>query len=175
MQSAEIIPLPHPPPGGRKERGIYEAFYISILLKGLNAALEVALGTVLLFTARHSSLLIALVQNELIDDPNDFFARHAQALVPYLDPHVQLFGALYLLSHGIVKGVLVWGLLKNRMWSYPAALGVFSLFVIYQVFKWLQHHSLPLLLLTVFDLVVMWLIWHEYRLRLLMRKSPSTI
>lgn len=170
MNKAELFPLPHPPEG-RKERGIYEVFYISILLKGLNAALEIVLGAILFFTARHSDILISLIQNQLIDDPDDFFARHAQSLTHYLDPHVQLFGSLYLLSHGIVKGVLVWALLKNKLWSYPAALSVFTLFIIYQVFKWLQHHSVPLLLLTLFDLVVMWLIYHEYRAQLEAQKS----
>ena len=171
--TTKIIPLPQPPTGSQKERGIYEVFYISLLLKGLNAALEIVLGAALLFTARHGDLLLALVQNELIDDPNDFFARHAQSLAYYLDPQVQFFGALYLLSHGIVKGVLVWGLLKNKMWSYPAALGVFSLFILYQVVKWFQHHSIMLVVLTAFDVIVMWLIWHEYRLRTRMEKRSQ--
>ncbi|MCE9541131.1 DUF2127 domain-containing protein [Candidatus Kaiserbacteria bacterium] len=163
--ATDILPLPNPPAGSQKEKGIYEVFYISVLLKGLNAAVEIVLGGLLFFTARHGDVLVTLVRNELIDDPNDFLARHAESLVHYLDPQVQLFAALYLLSHGIVKGVLVWGLLKNKTWSYPAALAVFSLFILYQIVKWFQHHSLILVFLTVFDAVVMWLIWHEYRMR----------
>jgi uncharacterized membrane protein len=149
-----------------EEHGLHEAFEISIILKGLNAILEVALGVVFFFTARHSEFFIALIENAIIDDPNDFLGRHALTIVPYLDPKVQFFASIYLLIHGVVKGILVLGLLRNKLWSYPAAIGVFSLFVVYQVFKWVQHHSFPLIWLTVFDLIVIALISHEYRRRL---------
>ncbi|MBV9159884.1 MAG: DUF2127 domain-containing protein [Candidatus Kaiserbacteria bacterium] len=146
-----------------REAGIDEAFYVSILLKGANAALEIILSAVLFFTAQHGDLILALVQNELIEDPDDFFARHINAFAPYLDPHVQLYGSLYLFSHGIVKGFLVWNLLRGKRWAYPAALIVFALFALYQIVKLWERYSTALLLLTLFDLVVMWLIYYEYR------------
>jgi uncharacterized membrane protein len=156
------------------EKSLHGVFEISIILKGLNACLEIALGLVLLITARHSAFFVALIENALVDDPNDFLGRHARSLVPYLDPHVQTFGAIYLLIHGVVKGVLIFGLLQRKLWSFPAAIAIFSLFVMYQSFKWFQHHSLPLIVLTVFDLIVIALISREYQRRLKVLKINPT-
>jgi uncharacterized membrane protein len=39
-----------------------------------------------------------------------------------------------------------------------------GLFIAYQVYRYTYTHSVGLVLLTVFDLFVMVLIWHEYRL-----------
>ena len=35
-----------------------------------------------------------------------------------------LFGAVYLLTHGLVKVVLVVALLLNKLWAYPWMIGV---------------------------------------------------
>ena len=147
-----------------KEKRIHELFEIGVILKGANAVLEIVLGTVLLFTREIGEVIIAFAQNELIDDPNDFFAVHIDKYSRYLTPQFQLYGALYLLSHGVVKALLVWGLLKNKLWAYPASLAVLVLFIAYQVIKYMQNHSILLLILTIFDVFIIWLIWHEYRL-----------
>ena len=76
----------------------------------------------------------------------------------------QHFYAFYLLSHGIVKLALVVGLLMGRLWAYPASLAVMTLFIAYQLYRFTFTHSPGLIVLTVFDLVVIALIWHEYRL-----------
>lgn len=145
------------------ERRIYQLFEIGVLLKGLNAVVQIVLGVALLFSARFSDVLLALVQNELVEDPGDFLATHLEKLTPYLTPQFQLYSALYLLSHGIIKVVLVWGLLRNKLWAYPASLAVLTLFILYQVIKIAQNHSIALTLLTLFDILVLWLIYHEYR------------
>ena len=149
----------------RHEKRIHQVFEISILLKGANALLELLLGLLLLVSTQLNDLLIALIENELVEDPGDFFARHAGQLTHYLTPEFQLYSGLYLLSHGIVKAALVWGLLRDKLWAYPASLAVLALFVLYQVIKIVQNHSIALVILTIFDLVVMWLIWHEYKLK----------
>ncbi|MBI5469698.1 DUF2127 domain-containing protein [Candidatus Kaiserbacteria bacterium] len=145
-----------------EEKGIHEAFVISIAVKGVIAAVQTILGFMLLFTGSIVQFVLALVQNELIEDPGDFFGTHVQ---PLLNPShdTLVFGGLYLLSHGIVKLFLVAGLLRNKLWAYPASLAVFALFILYQVERWFSTHSVWLLGLTVVDLVVMWLVWHEYR------------
>jgi uncharacterized membrane protein len=102
-----------------------------------------------------------------VEDPNDFLATHLQNFTSTISPQTQTFAALYLLSHGVIKAVLVVGLLRNKLWAYPASLAVLALFVAYQVIKFLSSHSIALALLTLFDLVVMWLIWHEYRRKML--------
>ena len=74
------------------------------------------------------------------------------------------FYVFYLLSHGVVKLFLVGALLKNKPWAYPASLAVLELFIAYQVYRFTYTQSMGLVVLTVFDLFVMCLVWHEYRL-----------
>jgi uncharacterized membrane protein len=103
-----------------------------------------------------------LVNNELLDDPNDFLSTHfKEVLNP--SPEAQVFGGLYLLSHGVVKLFLIIGLWRNKLWAYPAAISVFALFILYQLVRFARTHSVWLLVLTVLDIIVIWLIWHEYR------------
>jgi uncharacterized membrane protein len=145
------------------EKTIHNVFIISIFLKGLNAILEIALGILFSFNGAAVSLISFMIRGELIEDPTDFVATHIRAALPYLSSHVQLFGAFYLLSHGIIKIFLVWALLKNKLWAYPTAIVFLSLFIIYQVIQFGFNHSLVLVGLTIFDLLVLWLVVHEYR------------
>lgn len=153
--------MPTPAQENTIERRLYQLFEVSILLKGLNAIVEIVLGTLLIFVDVNA-ILQSLIENELLDDPRDLLANYLQPLV-HISPGAQSFAALYLLSHGAVKVVLVGGLLRNKMWAYPASLVVFGIFILYQVVRFFRTHSIALVALTIFDLVVMWLIFHEYR------------
>ena len=76
----------------------------------------------------------------------------------------QEFYAFYLLGHGLIKLLLVIGLLRGKLWSYPASLAALGAFMAYQMYRYSYTHSPGLLVLTVFDAAVMWLIWQEWRL-----------
>lgn len=151
-----------PPPEEKREQNIHRVFEVGVVLKGLNAVLEIALG-LLLFFVNVSDIVQAFIENQLVEDPNDFLARHLQPFTAHLTSGSETFAALYLFSHGAIKIVLVWGLLRNKAWAYPASLAVLALFVAYQGIKFLENHSIALVLLTLFDLALMWLIYHEYR------------
>jgi uncharacterized membrane protein len=150
-----------PVPANEKE--IRWVFVVSILFKGLNALLEIILGGLFLFTGAVSNIITALTRGELIEDPNDFVATHIQSLIPYIYAHGQLFAAAYFLIHGIVKIVLVWALLKNKLWAYPTSLAVLSVFLAYQIVRYIETQSIILALLSIFDVFVLWLIWREYQ------------
>jgi uncharacterized membrane protein len=62
-----------------------------------------------------------------------------------------------------VKLFLVAGRLRNKLWAYPASLVVMGLFIVYQIYRFSYTHGWGLIVLSVFDIVVIWLIWHEYR------------
>ena len=154
-----------PPLHPQREKRIYQAFEIGIMLKGVGAALETILGALLLFSNGFNSLILTLLQNALIEDPDNFFATHLHSFL-IANPRIQFYGGLYLLAEGVVKAFLVVGLLRGKTWAYPAALAVLSLFIFYQTVRFFMHYSLPLLLLTLFDVVVISLIFYEYRQRL---------
>jgi uncharacterized membrane protein len=54
-------------------------------------------------------------------------------------------------------------LLKQKLWAYPSAVIVFGAFIVYQLYRFTLTHSIGLIALSLFDLVVIWLIHLEYR------------
>lgn len=148
----------------RLRRLIHRAFEVGVGLKGLDGALEIIGGLLLLtITPRHvSTLVLQLTQHELSEDPHDLVAGYLVRLSAGVTVKGQLFGAAYLLTHGVVKLALVAALLKRRLWAYPAAIGIFALFGAYQVYRYTFTHSWYLILLTILDVVVIALTWLEY-------------
>ncbi|MGG6894547.1 MULTISPECIES: DUF2127 domain-containing protein [Rhizobium] len=148
------------------ERRIHQIFEISILLKGAHALIECIGGLILALVSTESILRLVnrIVQPELLNDPKDFVAIHLHAWVQDFSVGTKNFYAYYLLSHGLVKVLLVIGLLRGKMWAYPASLVALALFIVYQLYRFTDTHGIGLIILTVFDLFVMVLIWHEYRI-----------
>ena len=148
------------------ERRIHQLFEISIALKGVHALVEClgGLALMLVSTAAIKDLVAWVTQDEIAEDPGDFIAGHLLAWAQTFSVGTKNFFAFYLLSHGIVKLFLVAGLLRDRAWAYPASLIVLGIFITYQVYRFALTQSLGLVVLTVFDLIVIVLIWHEYRL-----------
>ena len=132
-----------------QERNIHRIFVVSVAAKGLHALIEIAGGLALYF-----------LSSELIADwirPHEWAARHFK-------PEEQHFYAFYLLSHGLIKVVLVFFLLREKLWAYPASVAVFGLFIVYQLYRYSFTHDIGLIALSIFDLFVIALAVHEYRL-----------
>lgn len=149
-----------------KEQRIHQLFEVSILLKGAHALIECIGGIALALISTNTIAILAnrLTQDELIEDPHDLIATHMLAWAQNFSVGTKAFYAIYLLSHGAVKIFLVVGLLRGKLWSYPASLIVLGLFIVYQLYRFSYTHGVGLIILTVFDVFVMSLIWHEYSL-----------
>ncbi len=140
-------------------------FRISLTLKGLDGLLEV-IGAILLVLVPPSTvtrLVAFLTQHELSQDPHDLIANYALRLAHHLSPSSIWFGFLYLISHGLIKIVLVAALLKNKLWAYPWMIAFLTLFIGYQLYRLTAKFSIGLVALTIFDIFVAWLTWLEYR------------
>jgi uncharacterized membrane protein len=141
-------------------------FEVAIILKGLDGVLEVVGGLLLLVVtpATIDRVVAALTEHELSQDPHDFIATHLLNSANGLTRSSVLFGALYLLAHGVVKVVLVAALLKDKLWAYPWMIAFLLIFIAYQVYRIvLVRPSAGLAALTAFDLFVVWLTYREYR------------
>lgn len=156
------------------EHRIHQIFQVSVLLKGVHALIECfgGIALALVSTSTIADFVNMLTQEELIEDPKDFVATQLLAWAENFSVGTKNFYAFYLFSHGIVKLLLVVGLLRNKLWSYPASLIVLGVFILYQLYRFSYTHSAGLIMLTVFDILVMGLIWHEYRL--VQRHSMTT-
>ena len=140
-------------------------FAVGILLKGLDGVLEVIGGLLLLVVspATIDRLTIALTQHELSEDPHDFLATHLLHATGGLTGSAVQFGAAYLLSHGVIKIILVAALLRNKLWAYPWMIVFLIAFIVYQVYRMTFALSIGLVALTVFDAAIVWLTYREYR------------
>lgn len=141
-------------------------FYISLLLKAADSVLEIIGGilTLLISSTTVNNTVSSLTRHELSQDPNDFIANRLLKVGHDLTTGSgRYFAAFYLLSHGLVKVVIIGALFKQKLWAYPWMMGVLGAFVIYQLYRLSYKFSIGLVLLTLFDIFVMWLTWKEYQ------------
>ena len=140
-------------------------FEIGIVAKGLNGAAEVVGGALLLVLtpAQVQTLAVSWTRGELSEDPRDFIATHVLHTANGLTGAAVLFGAVYLLAHGLVKVVLVAALLLNKLWAYPAMIVVLLAFIAYQLYRIALDPTAGLIGLTLFDAAIVALTWREFR------------
>ena len=151
--------------GSRSEKTYHLLFEAGVIIKGIITATEVVLG-ILFYSASTqtiNTLLLFIFGSEAKEQPRDFLWNYLiQTFQGLIGPN-QSFWAFIFLFHGLVKIFLVGALLKNKSWAYPVSAAIFSLFVVYQGYSLFYIHSLFLLLFTIFDVLLIVLILHEYR------------
>ena len=149
-----------------QEKRIHQIFVVSVLFKGAHAVIETVSGLLLYFVSTHTIVhsLNRWSYGELAEDHNDWIANHLLQFARTFSVAEHHFYAFYLLSHGIIKGILVIGLLREKLWAYPASFAVFGAFIAYQLYRYSYTHDITLILLSIFDLFVIYLAVHEYRL-----------
>lgn len=127
--------------------------------------LEILGGALLFVTTadqlRHLARILTL--HELTEDPHDLVANYVWHAAQGLSPGVARFGAVFMLSHGLVKVGLVAALLWRRTWAYPVAIVAFLVFLAYQLSRYAHTHWPALLALSALDVLVILLTWREYR------------
>lgn len=106
---------------------------------------------------------------DLSRNRQDFINVHLRQMAAGVTGTGRHFAAAYLISHGLVKIVLVVELLRNRLWAYPLMIFVLTIFVGYQCYRFGLTHSPAMAALTIFDLGVIALTALEYRQQLRIR------
>jgi len=129
------------------------------------AAAEILAGIGAYFVTQEFvlGLVDRLTREELLQHPHDPIANYLYTSALHFSVSTRNFTAFYLLSHGVVKLWLIVGLLREKHWYFPLAIGVFGLFILYQLYRFNLSHSPWLIVITLVDLVVIALTWQEYR------------
>jgi len=140
-------------------------FRVSIILKGLDALIEIIGGVLLLFvtTSEITRVVAWLTRNLLAENSHSTIATYLTHSAQHLTVGSTLFGALYLLSHGVIKMFVVVNVLRDKYWAYPLLIVVIFGFIIYQVIDIITKHSIGMTLLTIFDIFVITLTWLEWQ------------
>ena len=128
-------------------------FFINLILKGLDGVLELIGGILplVISPAQIGAIARFLTQHEIAEDPHDLIANSLIDLTSSLNLSAALFGAIYLLLHGLVKVVLVWAVLRDQLWAYPWMIAFLLIFIVYQGYQIAGSFSWGLTLLTAFD------------------------
>src|SRR4051794_39661078 len=103
-----------------QEKRIHQIFVVSVLFKGAHALIEIVGGLALYLTSTETIIrwINRFSQGELTEDPNGWIATKVLEFGEHFSVAEHHFYAFYLLSHGVVKSVLVIGLLREKLWAY---------------------------------------------------------
>ncbi len=142
-------------------------FRVGIAIKALDGLLEVAAGLLLPWVSVGAieRFVTAITQEEISEDPTDLVANALRRSVEHFSRGSKAYAVVYLMVHGLIKIGLVVALWRNRRWAFPLALWVLGAFVAYQSYRCVRDYSFGLLAITVVDIVVIGLVWLEYRRR----------
>jgi len=142
-----------------------KTYEIGIIIKGIDGLLELIGGVLVLFLSPGviNGVTGFLTQNELQEDPHNLIATHIARLGQHLASGHNIFAAAFLLTHGLVKVVLVVCLLLNKLWAYPWALGALGLFLVYQVYQLVTAPTFGMAFLSVLDIVIIYLVYREWQ------------
>lgn len=137
-----------------KEALLHKAFFATMIVNGCIAVADLAAGFFFLFEQK---IVAALY---LYHYP---FSGIIQSVASTISAQNQLMGIIYFFSHGVVKMILVWGLLTNRLWAYPLAIILLSGFSLYQIYDLFHRFSWFTVLLLVVNVITIFFISREYR------------
>jgi uncharacterized membrane protein len=147
----------------QKRTDLHRVFTLWVLLKALGGLIQV------FFAAALMAFRLGTLQQWLAAEAGWVQARGlawldlSRAGSGEISSGTQRYAALYLLVHGLSKIVLSICLLKNQRWAYPASMAALLAFVIFQSYQLCLGYSFGLALLTLYDTILMWLIWMEYQ------------
>ena len=144
---------------------VHRLFRVGVLIKGMHGLIELT-GAVLIYLTSGSTLLnivTSITTNELTEDPNDLLANFLLQTTSHVSQGAKDFAALYLLVSAIVNLLLTAGLLAEKKKAFPAAIGIIALFILYQSYLFIHTHSPWLVVLTLYDCVIIVLIYLEHK------------
>jgi uncharacterized membrane protein len=142
-----------------------KVFEGGIIIKGIDGALELIGGLLVLFISPASlhDFIAFATQRELVEDPHDVIANLLIHATASYSNNGRTFLVVYLWVHAAIKLIAVIGILKNQLWAYPFSLITLGLLVLYQLYTiFFVHATAGMILLTIFDIFILWLIWREY-------------
>ncbi len=124
-----------------------KTYEVGILIKGFDGTIEILTALLLIFLtpAAFHTLMGHLGKS------GDVLTAHKLSTI------------LFLLSHGVVKVVLVTCLLLNKLWAYPWALAALGVFTAIQTYQIITNPNPGIIFLTVLNVAIMFLIYREWQ------------
>lgn len=154
-------------PLGRTRKAVlaHYGFLVGMGFKALDGALELLAGLGLLSVTipQIEGWIWRVTSGHVSQGPGGHVGRLLRHGAAHLSGGTKHFATVYLLVEGVVKLLLVIGLLRGLRWSYPVGLALLGMFCVYQGVHLARSFSLFLTALAVLNLIVMALIAIEWR------------
>jgi len=143
---------------------------VGIIIKGLDGLAELVAGISLLISPGLVHTVLSGVAGNAMNGHHGHTFRLVGEYVGRLDTQLAASGLvfliIFLISHGVVKVVLVGCLLKKIIRAYPYALVVLGAFLVYQVYVFIREPSIGMALFSILDAAIIGLVWREYKMLL---------
>jgi uncharacterized membrane protein len=110
-----------------------------------------------------SDFIYTLLSHEITGRAGDFVLEHMYTLFEIHDFTVTYFIAGYFIFWGTVDIILSLCLLHHIRQAFPITMGLIGLFIVYSMYRFTFTHSLVLLGVIAIDIVILYLIYGEYR------------
>ena len=148
-----------------EEKRIFVVYEYGLLFKALQAFLEIVAGVLFyaINTNKITTFILNIAHEELAETPHDIFSDFLINSANHLATSGKFYIIFFLLSHGIVKLILIMGLFLKKAWAYPASLIGLGGLIIYQIYRLFINHSILLLIFTIMDIIILWLIYREHK------------
>lgn len=143
-----------------------QAYKVGVAIKGLDGLVELVVGLALLI-APH---LVHVALSSLAVEVGEHHAHTFQFIAEYigrLDENLARSGLafliVFLISHGVLKLVLVYCLLREYVRVYPYALVILIGFLVYQLYVLIATPTIGMAIFTLLDIIIIYLVWGEWR------------
>jgi uncharacterized membrane protein len=153
---------------------VHRAFWVSLFVKGIDGALQLA-GGIIALVVEPGTLGRAyryLTRFLLGSNTHNVEAAFIKDAAQQFNMSVEILVSIYLLTHGVIKVLLVYGLLKERLWVFPAAFVGFGFFLAVEIYRIVHHFYWGIMILMCIDVFVITMVWLEYKK--VKRQSLST-
>jgi uncharacterized membrane protein len=150
-------------------------FDATLIIKGVAAVFDLAAAAIIFSTgSERVAQFFAQVTTYMTHFDKDSFFSNYVLSHNTLSYGSVMFVAGYLFFHGVINIILVEGIWFRRQWAYMRAMRILIFFVLYQSIRLAFVFSYWLFAVTLYDLMVIMLMYNEYRHERLIKAAAKT-
>ncbi|MBI2743904.1 MAG: DUF2127 domain-containing protein [Chlamydiales bacterium] len=140
-------------------------FNLAIILKGIDGLLEFVGGLFFVFLKKQGVLdsISKVLHYNLFKISNESVLDFVDYMSQMLSTSTFIFISAILIGNGVVKMLVSVGLLLRKFLAFIVAIVFLMLLLVYQIVECFYTPSLVLDMFTLFEALVIYVIWREYR------------
>lgn len=140
-------------------------FDLGLIFKAIDSLFEIIVSIALMFLSpvKMNHIIYIITKDDIYEHKTDFLVNYLIAFGHRFSSSTQKFAVFFLLTHGIVKMIVVILLWKKLLWAYHISVIVLAFFIVYQIKRYTVTHSIMLIFLSALDIFMIVFTVLEYR------------